>query len=102
MGPVWSRFDQACGKNSDATPPSRGSGRTPGPSGPAVAERILETGYDGPVLFLSGYSEEAVTHEGRLHPKAHFLGKPFTPDTLAKAVRHALDGRRRTGRGTGA
>ena len=63
--------------------------------GPAVAERILESGYDGPVLFLSGYSEEAVTHEGRLRPRAHFLGKPFTPDTLAEAVRHALEGRRR-------
>ena len=62
----------------------------PGASGPELAEELVARGYAGPVLFLSGYSEDAVMSNGHLQPHALFLGKPFTPASLALKVREAL------------
>jgi CheY-like chemotaxis protein len=45
-----------------------------------------------PVLFMSGYTENAVIHNGRLDEGVRLLEKPFTTRTLASAVRRALDG----------
>jgi two-component system cell cycle sensor histidine kinase/response regulator CckA len=44
-----------------------------------------------PVLFLSGYTEDALTANGAIVPDVHFLQKPFTRGELARAVRAALD-----------
>ncbi len=44
-----------------------------------------------PVLFLSGYTEDALTGNGSIIPDVHFLHKPFTRGELAWAVRQALD-----------
>jgi PAS domain S-box-containing protein len=46
------------------------------------------------ILFLSGYTDHVVVEHGVLQPKADFLQKPFTPDTLARKVRDVLDGSR--------
>ncbi len=46
-----------------------------------------------PVLFMSGYTENAVIHNGRLDPGVRLLEKPFTTSELAEAVRQALSGR---------
>jgi PAS domain S-box-containing protein len=46
------------------------------------------------VLFLSGYAEEALSHNGRLEVGLHFLQKPFSRADLARAVRKALSGER--------
>jgi len=43
-----------------------------------------------PVLFMSGYTENAVIHNGRLDPGVRLLEKPFTTSKLAQAVRQAL------------
>ncbi len=43
-----------------------------------------------PVLFMSGYTENAVIHNGRLDPGVRLLEKPFTTRKLAQAVRQAL------------
>jgi PAS domain S-box-containing protein len=43
-----------------------------------------------PVLFMSGYTENAVIHNGRLDPGVRLLEKPFTTSKLAHAVRLAL------------
>jgi PAS domain S-box-containing protein len=48
---------------------------------------------DLPVLFMSGYTENAVIHNGRLDPGVRLLEKPFTTSKLAEAVRQALSGR---------
>jgi two-component system cell cycle sensor histidine kinase/response regulator CckA len=49
-----------------------------------------------PVLFLSGYTDDAVLHhEGFFGPGVAFQSKPFTPETLARRVRHVLDSRPR-------
>jgi PAS domain S-box-containing protein len=44
------------------------------------------------VLFMSGYIDEAVVHEGVREKKVAFLQKPFSPLSLARKVREVLDG----------
>ena len=43
------------------------------------------------VLFMSGYSDEAVYRHGVLSPDAAFIEKPFTERALARKVREVLD-----------
>jgi len=43
------------------------------------------------VLFLSGYSADAIHSSFVLHPGISFLQKPFGPDALARKVREVLD-----------
>jgi two-component system, cell cycle sensor histidine kinase and response regulator CckA len=43
------------------------------------------------VLYISGYSDEAIAQHGVLDPGTAFLQKPFTPDRLASRVREVLD-----------
>jgi two-component SAPR family response regulator len=45
------------------------------------------------VLYVSGYTERAIVHQGMLEPGFAFMEKPFTPDSLARRVRKVLDGR---------
>jgi PAS domain S-box-containing protein len=44
------------------------------------------------VLFMSGYSKDAIVEEGRLHPDGPLLVKPFLPSDLVGTVRELLDG----------
>ena len=44
------------------------------------------------VLFTSGYTENAIVHQGRLDPGIRLLSKPYRLAELASAVRAALDG----------
>lgn len=44
------------------------------------------------VLFTTGYSRNAVVHNGVLDPGVQLIGKPFTVEELAARVRAALDG----------
>ena len=44
------------------------------------------------VLFTTGYTRNAVIHNGRLDPGVHLIGKPFTFAELAARVRTILDG----------
>ena len=64
----------------------------PGMGGPELAERLAGVHPETRVLFISGYAREGLFHDGRPGAEAAFLAKPFSPETLARAVREVLDG----------
>lgn len=43
------------------------------------------------ILFMTGYTRNAIVHQGRLDPGIHMIGKPFSYPDLARAVRARLD-----------
>jgi PAS domain S-box-containing protein len=59
--------------------------------GPELAERLVATRLDLKVLFLSGYTDDAVVRHGILQEKVNFLQKPYSVAALAKKVREVLD-----------
>jgi PAS domain S-box-containing protein len=63
----------------------------PGLSGAKLAEAALAVRPDLKVLFVSGHSDDVLSHHGELDPETNFLEKPFTPDALANKVRQVLD-----------
>jgi len=65
----------------------------PGMSGRLLAQRLAEHHPHLKVLFMSGYTDDAIVHHGVLTPDIAFLQKPFTPSTFARAVRDVLDAR---------
>jgi signal transduction histidine kinase len=60
-------------------------------NGRALAERVREIYPDLPVLFTTGYTRNAIVHQGRLDPDVYLLNKPFTQQDLARKVRELLD-----------
>jgi two-component system cell cycle sensor histidine kinase/response regulator CckA len=61
-------------------------------NGRVLAERLATVTPSLRVLFMSGYSDEAVYRHGEISPDASFIEKPFTDRTLARKVREVLDG----------
>ncbi len=62
----------------------------PGLTGPRVAEQIAMVCPGAKVVYLSGYSEEAVVTLGQLGPGAVLLSKPFAADTLLRTIHKTL------------
>lgn len=62
----------------------------PGMGGRVVAERLRNLHPEMKVLFLSGYTDDAVVRHGILHEQVNFLQKPFSPNALAHQVRKVL------------
>jgi CheY-like chemotaxis protein len=70
----------------------------PGPlRSPELARKAREHLADLPVLFTSGYTEDAIFHGGRLDPGVDLLPKPYTRQTLAARIRDALNKAKKTG-----
>jgi PAS domain S-box-containing protein len=59
--------------------------------GKEVAERLQTLYPRMKVIYMSGYTDEAIVHHGVLVPGLNFLEKPFSPEGLARKVREVLD-----------
>jgi signal transduction histidine kinase/ActR/RegA family two-component response regulator len=60
-------------------------------SGKEVAEQLSQERPGLRVLFMSGYSDEAIERHGILTPDSVYMQKPVSPESLARAVRDLLD-----------
>ena len=59
--------------------------------GKALVERLAAFRPGIKILYMSGYTDDAIVHHGTLDPGTHFIGKPFNAADLAKKVRAVLD-----------
>jgi len=62
----------------------------PGMSGAEMANRLRSGRPELKVLYMSGYSEDAIAPHGVLDPATHLIQKPFTERALALQVRETL------------
>jgi PAS domain S-box-containing protein len=60
-------------------------------SGKELGDRLAKVRPDLRVLYMSGYTDNAIVHHGVLDPGTRFVGKPFNAADLTRAVREALD-----------
>lgn len=68
----------------------------PGTTGPELARQFIARYPLVPVLYMSGYTDDAVEKHGVRRKTARILQKPFTHDTLVQSVRAAIGPTRRT------
>jgi CheY-like chemotaxis protein len=62
-----------------------------GMSGRDVAEKLLRKKSTLKVIYSTGYSPDAFSHEMGLKEGLNFLGKPYHPNKLTETVRRCLD-----------
>ena len=62
----------------------------PGGSGRDLARRLIERRPELRVLYISGYTDEAILQHGIPNPEIVFLHKPFTSEALGRKIREVL------------
>ena len=62
----------------------------PGESGRTVADWVSRHKPTTKLIYMSGYTDDAISRHGVLEPGAHFLQKPFSPEALARKIRETL------------
>jgi two-component system cell cycle sensor histidine kinase/response regulator CckA len=63
----------------------------PGASGPDLMKTFAGRRPGLRVIYMSGYTEDAIVQHGVLNPGIAFLHKPFTSDALGRKIREVLD-----------
>jgi FixJ family two-component response regulator len=63
----------------------------PGINGRKLADEVKLRLPQLKVLYMTGYSRNAIVHQGRLDPGVDLVQKPVSSHELAAAVRRALD-----------
>jgi two-component system, cell cycle sensor histidine kinase and response regulator CckA len=63
-------------------------------SGPVVAKKVISLRPDIKVLYMSGYTYDAVANHGVAWQDTPFLQKPFSPAVLRRKVREVLSGKK--------
>ncbi len=74
----------------------------PGLNGRQLAEQVQARRPGLRVIYMSGYTDDAVVQQVVLHADALYIQKPFDSDAIARKVRQALDGASPAGGNTGA
>ncbi len=64
----------------------------PNMSGKQLVERLRRTLPDLKVLYMSGYTDNAIVHHGVLDPDTPFIQKPFPIQDLVKRIQLVLQG----------
>jgi two-component SAPR family response regulator len=59
-------------------------------SGRQLVERLMRLRPDMKVVFMSGYTDDAILQHGILESDVAYLQKPLTPETLTRKVREVL------------
>jgi len=59
-------------------------------SGPEMASKVAALRPGIRVLYMSGYTDDAVVHHGVLSHNMPFIQKPFSPAALRKKIREVL------------
>ena len=62
----------------------------PGMGGREMVKQLIETRPETKVLYLSGYTEDAIVSDGSIEKGTAFLQKPFTLQNLSRKVREVL------------
>jgi two-component system, cell cycle sensor histidine kinase and response regulator CckA len=65
----------------------------PKSNGKALADSLTALRPGMRVVFMSGYTDEAILRHGFIEANNNFIQKPFTPERLVRTVREALDAR---------
>jgi two-component system cell cycle sensor histidine kinase/response regulator CckA len=63
----------------------------PGASGPELVKQLVEQRPTLKVIYMSGYTDEAIVHHGVLDPGIVFLHKPFSSESLGQKIREVVD-----------
>jgi two-component system, cell cycle sensor histidine kinase and response regulator CckA len=63
----------------------------PGTSGPELIRQLAARRPGVKIVYMSGYTEDAIVHHGVLNPGIAFINKPFSSDALGRKIRDVLD-----------
>ena len=63
----------------------------PGMNGRQIADEIVARQSNIKVLYMTGYSRNAIVHQGRLNPGVEVIQKPLTQESLAAKIREILE-----------
>ena len=63
----------------------------PGKNGRELADEVKRRRPDANIVFMTGYSRNAIVHQGRLDPGTELISKPLIEGVVARKIRQVLD-----------